>query len=398
VTDHLPRPGFGLDDLTTGPDARWGAVRLVPLLRREPVPDLRLHGYVDGEGRSVAARARRSGREGDPGAVSYVPHSYTAAWGGEGWSGDGQGGSAYGTQLIPAEPSDDAPRRETVELRRPGRGRPGRAGFLPLHLAVEGYLCLRFGDPTFAWGEWARATVRHGPGGRSDAFVPGEDVGGLAEALRVFEIHPGQCGVAVHVADTLASVHVYPHPDDYRALHHGLLLDLFADTMYTYGLMYPDAPEHYDPIDADSVHGLDDLRRAVASSRAATARTQGDLLRAPLTGDHEFTCVQRWRDFAVHRFFPTFSRQGDNHVGEVVTDPEGRTALLQTFRLSPTQVRRGHLLRTLDEEDWLPHQAASVLNTSQEDLFARMRRAGLGALLDPHRLARHRAARLWGAP
>ncbi|GAB2505117.1 ARPP-2 domain-containing protein [Nocardiopsis aegyptia] len=377
----LPRPDLDLDGLTAGPDARWGGVRLVPLLRDAPVPGLRLHGYVDGEGRSVTARPHGSR------AVTYVPHSYTAPWAGD-------GGSAYGTQLVPAEPDGDGPRREAVGLRRPGRGRPGRAGFPPLHQAVEGYLCLRFGEPTFTWTAWDRSTVRQGSGPGSAAFVPGGDVGGLAEALRVFEIHRDQCGVAVYVADTLASVHVYPHPEDYRALHHGLLLDLFAETLYTYGLMYPDAPVHYDPIDPDSVHGVNDLRRAVAASRASTSRVHAGLLSGALTGDREFRSVQEWQGFTVRRFFPSFSRQGENHVGEIVTDPAGRTALLQTFRLSPAQVRRGHLLRTLEENEWSVREAATDLHTSEPDLLARLRRAGLGALLAPGLLARHRRARL----
>ena len=381
--NDLPRPRLDLDGLTAGPDARWGSVRLVPLLRRAPVPGLRLHGHVDAEGRSVAAEPDR------PHALTYVPHSYTAPW-----YGDERGGFAYGTQLIPAEPGEGAPRRESAGLRRPGRGRPGGAGFPPLHVAVEGYLCLRFGDPTFTWTEWTRSTLGHGNGARSDTFVPGDDVGGLAEALRVFEIHRGQCGVAVYVADTLASVHVYPHPEDYRALHHSLLLDLFAETLYTYGLMYPDAPVHYDPIDPGSVHTVEDLRRSVAASRAATARVHDGLLRDALTGDHAFRRVQEWRGFTVRRFFPTFSRQGENHVGELVTDPEGRTALLQTFRLSPAQVRRGHLLRTLEQHDWSPRSAALDLRTSEPDLLDRLRRAGLGALLAPGLLTRHRRARL----
>ncbi|RKS09135.1 hypothetical protein DFP74_4864 [Nocardiopsis sp. Huas11] len=384
----LPTPRLDLDGLTVGPDARWGSVRLVPLLRAAPIPGLRLHGRVDEDGRvdggSRAVAARPNGTR----EVSYVPHSYAAPWDEEAW-----GGFTYGTQLVPVEPSAAGPRREAALLRRPGRGRPGRAGFLPLHLAVEGYLCLRFGAPTFTWADWSRSTVRHGPGARSDTFVSGEDVAGLAEALRVFEIHRDQCGVAVYVADTLASVHVYPCAEDYRALHHGLLLDLFADTMYTYGLMYPDAPVHYDPIDPESVRDLGDLRRAVAASRAATARVHDGLLRTSLTDGHEFERVQEWRGFTTHRFFPEFSRQGENHVGELVTDAEGRTALLQTFRLSPAQVRRGHLLRTLEENEWSAPMAARDLRTSEPDLLDRLRRAGLGALLAPGLLSRHRRAR-----
>ncbi|KOX16116.1 hypothetical protein [Nocardiopsis sp. NRRL B-16309] len=74
--------------------------------------------------------------------------------------------------------------------------------------------------------------------------------------------------------------------------------------------------------------------------------------------------------------------------------PGGRTALLQTLRLSPAQVRRGRLLRTLEEYEWSAGSAARGLHTSEPDLLDRLRRAGLGALLAPGLLGRHRRARL----
>ncbi|MFF8376398.1 hypothetical protein ACF07V_09750 [Streptomyces sp. NPDC015661] len=35
---------------------------------------------------------------------------------------------------------------------------------------------------------------------------------GLGEALRVFELHPGQCGLLLYVTDALAAAFVVPHP------------------------------------------------------------------------------------------------------------------------------------------------------------------------------------------
>src|SRR5690606_35292178 len=157
--------------------------------------------------------------------------------------------------------------------RKAGRN---RLRFLPLQMALEGYLALHFGGPEIAWEEWARRAVAKGPSPRcEEAYLgqegrgleealrvfeirPGQlarravakglsprceevylglEVRGLEEALRVFEIHPGQCGVMVYVADALASAFVTPHPDDYRALHPTLIEDLFGELVYVYGLL-----------------------------------------------------------------------------------------------------------------------------------------------------------------
>ena len=64
--------------------------------------------------------------------------------------------------------------------------------------------------------------------------TPAPRCSGLEDALRVFEIHPGQCGVLVYAADALAAAFVVPHPDDYRALHPTLIQDLYGELIYHY--------------------------------------------------------------------------------------------------------------------------------------------------------------------
>lgn len=62
------------------------------------------------------------------------------------------------------------------------------------------------------------------------AFV-GTEVPGPADALSVIGIHPGQCGVLVHLADAPAAAFVVPHPDDHRTLHATQWAD-FHDTTF----------------------------------------------------------------------------------------------------------------------------------------------------------------------
>ena len=92
-------------------------------------------------------------------------------------------------------------------------------------------------------------------------------VTGLADALRVFEIHPGQCGVLVHVADAPASAFVVPHPDDYRELHATLPLDFYGELIHHYALFMPAVPEFTARLAAESIGDLADLRAAAGQER-----------------------------------------------------------------------------------------------------------------------------------
>ncbi|TDC73950.1 ARPP-2 domain-containing protein [Streptomyces hainanensis] len=146
-----------LTGLTTGPAQVWGGVRLVPLLRERPIEDLRLSpraygeaiGLVDVDGRRAYA--------------AYIPHGYVASW-----TRDGSPAASYGTQLADGRTAgtDRAAPVECLPLhfhrRMARRERGNRLRFLPLHLAVEGYLALHFGGPTIVWDEWARRAVNRG--------------------------------------------------------------------------------------------------------------------------------------------------------------------------------------------------------------------------------------------
>ena len=211
-----------LTGLSAGPAQVWGGIRLVPLLRAEPVAGLRLHREAYGSGDFATEDVRLN-----DGAhyTSYIPHGFVADWSGEGTA------AAYGTSLGGAAPAG------RVALHRMAKRRPGdRLRFLPLHLALEGYLALHFGGPSTLWDTWSREALRSGLSPRVESAYLGADVPGLADALRVFEIHPRQCGVLVYAADALGAAFAVPHPDDYRALHATLLQDLFGELIHQYAL------------------------------------------------------------------------------------------------------------------------------------------------------------------
>jgi hypothetical protein len=220
--------GLALPGLSTRAAQAWGGVRLVPLVRQEPIEDLRLDARLyDADFGIVQVDARTA-------YFSYIPHGFVASW-----TGDGTPAAAYGTQLRDPARQDGALSRMPLRFHRrmARRAAKDRLRFLPLHLALEGYLSLNFGGPEIAWEEWSRRAIDRGLSPRVEEAYTGAAVRGLSDALRVFEIHPGQCGVLLYVADALAAAFVVPHPEDYRALHTTLVHDLYGELIYHYAVL-----------------------------------------------------------------------------------------------------------------------------------------------------------------
>ncbi|MFI8965152.1 ARPP-2 domain-containing protein [Streptomyces sp. NPDC053493] len=367
-----------LTGLAVRPAQVWGGVRLVPLVRDEPVAGLRLHRevYERGHGCFPDSVALAGGIT----YTSYVPHGFVADW-----SRTGAEAASYGTRLGTGRPA-------TVPVRRLARRRQGepRLRFLPLHLALEGYLALHFGGPSVVWDEWSRAAVRRGLSPRAEAAYAGWEIPGLAEALRVFEIHPGQCGVLLYVADALAAAFAVPHPDDYLLLHATLVEDLFGELVHQYAHYGAPVADFTAAVESGAVRSLADLRRAASAQERAWARAHDGLMaRDLLETPYAFERVHDMGGFRLYRFLPPFLRSGqEQHIGELISDRKGRTAYLKTFRLSESQIRRGHLLRRLADADWHLGRTAEALGTSYAELVARIGRAGLGSLLNAHVVAR----------
>ncbi|GAA0277678.1 hypothetical protein GCM10009527_087540 [Actinomadura nitritigenes] len=381
---------FALEGLETRPAQVWGSVRLVPLVRDEPVPHLRLHRKAYEEPVSVVD-------VGDGSAyVSFVPHAFVATW----TDGDQAPAASYGTRLLERDTAA-APPRMPVRLTRRMARKAGkdRLRFLPLHLAVEGYLALHFGGPEILWEEWSRRAVARGLSPRCEESYLGLQVRGLEDALRIFEIHPGQCGVLVYVADALAGAFVTPHPDDYRALHATLVEDLFGELIYNYGLLGVPAGDLSAGIDGAGITSLGDLRAAAARRREEWAAFHDEVMAGDLFDeDGSRQRVQRLHGFELSRFLPSFGLRKENHIGETITGADGRVAYLKTYRLSDSQVRRGHLLTRLAAHEWRLDATAAALGIGEAALALRLERAGFGHLLRQDVLDHYRAQAKRAAP
>ncbi len=362
-------PGVALTGLRPAPAQQWGGVRMIPLLREHVRGDLRLFKRkVDAEVVNVGDGTSYH---------SFMPHALVL-----GWNDEGQPLAACGAQL--RAPDARTPPRQTPVLHRMARREDRNAlRFMPLHLAMEGYLGLHFGGPDVVWSEYSREAMTRGLSPRSERSVPGLYLAGLADALRVFEIHESQVGVLVFVADALASAFVVPHPDDYRALHRTLLTDFYGELLYQYGLLHREVQSIDLRLDAAAVHDLADLRAAVAAGRREWHDHTALLSTGLLERTTRWETVHRAGPFRLRRFIGELQPDRESHIGEAIVRG-AELEYLKTYRLSAAQIRRTYLLERLAAHDWHLGRTAESLGDTLDGLMIRLRNAGFGYLLKQH--------------
>lgn len=357
------------DGLQTRPGQVWGGIRLVPLVRDEPVTSLRLHpnGFSEEPARRYEPRC------------CYSPHGLVAEW-----TDDGTAVPALGTALrMPAKTVRKSLRPKTKLERRT------RVHFVPHQTALEAFIPLTFKRPAIAWKAWSTRAFRVPPPAQERPYA-GYHVEGLADALRIFEIHHGQCGVLLYVADALAAAVVTPHPDDYRALHPTLVEDAFGELIWRYAHLHGDVPDFRVHLDASSIDTVADLRAAIdAARRDWTGFHDGVMAAGLLDADYVFTAEYQMERYTLQRFRPRFEPGRETHVGEAITADDGRLAYLRTFRLSEAQSRRGRLLQTLAENDWNLEASAAAMGIVVPALAARLDAAGYGHLFRQDHLDHH---------
>jgi hypothetical protein len=354
----------------------WGTVRLVPLLRDEPIEDLRLDLRCWNATTVVELDDRAF-------YTTFVPHAFVASW-----TNDGAPLAALGTQATNSGKANHFfplrfEHRMAKRVRGGGANRQ-RLRFLPLNVAFEAYLALHFAGPDVLRHEYSDQVLSHGLSPRIESVTPGHWIPGLEEALRVFEIRERQVGVLIFVADTLAAVFVVPHPDDYRALHRSLLSDFYGELVYQYACLYEESAKLLRPLRGERVSCIADLQLELARARGDWSAQFHEMASGLLEQTVSLQHVYRLGRHRMSRFLPAFRPRQENHIGELIRAPGGELAYLKTFRLSEPQVRRGYLLDTLARHDWDLDATAEAMRTTKENLCTGLERAGFGEMLRAH--------------
>jgi hypothetical protein len=372
-----PLRSLALRGLRAAPSQVFGGVRLTPLIRDAPRDDLRIARRKYQDTMSVVELGG-----GLAYASTYVPHALVIEW-----TGDGSPVGAFGTALARAS---DAKRlsglcRGVQLLHRMAKREEGnRLRLLPQHLAFEGFLAICFGGPEIAWTEYSRRAISRGLDPRWEASWSGHAVPGLEDALRVFEIHEGQCGALLFLGDVLASVFVVSHPDDYRDLHGTLIEDAYAEELLQAARWHGPSPELPPLIEAARAASLDDLREALRRARQEAAAFHLDLaaglIQRPLVAER----VYRAGPFWLQRFSTDLALHEENHIGEAIVRDGGVVEYARTYRLSAAQARRAYLLRQLSAYGWNIDATARALVVTRDELLLRLDNAGFGYLILEH--------------
>ncbi|MGD1918897.1 MAG: hypothetical protein ACFCAD_08380 [Pleurocapsa sp.] len=362
---------ISLKGLEIAPSQTWGAVRLVPLLRKQPRKDLRLFKRKYDSDISVVDVEK------DIRYISYVPHGLVLTW-----NDDHKPVAAVGGQLL-TEGKKFACGVTKIDLlhRMAKRESKNSLRILPLHLAMEGFLAMYFSGSAIAWQDYSRQALSQGLSPRVEYAIAGRSIAYLEDALRIFEIHQHQVGVLLFVSETLASAFVVPTPEDYRALHSSLLEDFYSETLYYHGL-YGTVGNLETTLDESKIRNIDDLAQALKQMRADWSNFHGFMAEDILNRELKAKRIYTAGSFSLQRFITDLSLEQNNYIGEVIVDDLARLQYLKIYGLSKTQTKRAYLLQQLANNDWNFERTASAQGDTLEELVQRMEKLGFGYLIN----------------
>lgn len=370
LAEHFQSAG-----LSTAPAQLWRNLRLVPVLSQHLRQDLRLSRRVIESGITEVSLPD------DSRYTAYIPHAFVMQW-----RDDGSAVVSPGTQLK-AEAGVHWKETWVQPLHRMSkREKKHQLRFLPLHLAMELFLAEHFNGPEIDWRmDYRRSAISEGLNPRYAEVMQGEWIFGLAEALRVFEIYPNQVGLLLFINDHLATVAIYPHPDDYRALHRAMLSDMFNDWFW-YANIYPVELYH---LAADAheppAASWDELRTQLHQRQGALDDFQRWMTQGVLAQPMHLNRVYQAGSFALQRFRaemgPTIMTEA--HMGEIIHDHEGQLRYLKSYRLNKEQIQQCWFLEKLAENHWHLERTAEKHHMTKDQWVLKMEKIGLGRLLQP---------------
>jgi len=380
-TKHNLLESISLDQFYLAPSQVWGNIRLVPVIKKKIINDIRLgiRQYEEME-RIVALDGKKSLLDTNTFYYSYIPHAMVASW-----SSDNQAVVPYGCHIETKKKGIN--NFVHIDYRMAKREGNQQIRFLPLHLAMEGFLSLCFGGPNIAWSEYAESVLSHGLGSREEQWISGYQINGLSEAIRIFEIHEHQVGVIIFVSDALASIFIVSHPNDYHMMHTSLLEDFYGELFYYYSQHLYNLPALDFESENIRLSEPNDLHKLVEIARITWQSQQKKLIQGILNRPINAKKITQLGPFSLQRFTTDFDNEEENYIGEVIIREDRSIEYLKTFQLSRAQTKRAYLLKTLAEHDWDLEATAITLGCDQNRLIQRLNNAGFGYFLKPQVLA-----------
>jgi len=366
--------------LKAAPSQVWQAIRLVPLIDPHPVTDLRLFREKNQADLGIVSV------EDDLAYYAYLPHSYILNW-----SPEGEPQALSGTQMQKTHKSFKSDGKlwkaaPVIEFQRMAKKQDAQhLRFLPQHLGIEGYLHQFFNAPSIDWRDtYRRSAISDGLLPREAYVLSGHALEGLETALRIFELHPGQVGLLVFVADALAMICLYPHPADYQFLHRSLIGDLFAELFWYYSrLNYAVMPlKSEGPSHAQN---WQDLKAELRALRGEIETFQTWMAAGLLDMPIETQAVQDLGPYQLLRFVSQLapSQTSEAHMGELILSQSGKCVYFKSCRLSEGQIQTAWILQNLEKQLWHLGNTAQTLNLSYDQLVLKMLKHDLGRLLKP---------------
>lgn len=359
-----------LTGLTPAPAQVRGAFRLVPLIRDVPCQDVRLSKHA------MPTGFKQVDLPDNTHYFAFIPHGVLLEW-----ERSGEPLAALGGQVKTQDSGDWLGFERIKKMRK--RESQNSLRFLPLHMALEGLLALHFSPPKIKWAELSESFHRIGLGSRSESGVMGHSLPGFEDALRTFELHQGQVGMLVFVADELAAAFVVPSARDYKLMHRTLLTDLYGELVMQYAVLFPEsnlveATPHF-----EQVKSIQDLYASLSTMRRDWAEfTEETLLSNLLNRPLKLEEVYQPGKLLLERFITDLDLQQVNHVGERLTRKNGELLYLKTFQLSASQTRRAYLLSQLAEHEWHLESAARACGQPVCEWIRRLEKNGFGYLVN----------------
>lgn len=362
---------IALKGLEIAPSQVWGAVRLVPLLRKQPRKDLRLFKQNYDSDLTVVSVEKNINY------ISYIPHGLILTW----EDGDKPVASMGGQLISQGKQANSDVTKIQLLHRMVKRETKNALRMLPLHLAMEGFLGMFFNAPTIAWRDYSKRALSQGLSPRVEYSIGGKAIAKLENALRLFEIHEHQVGVLLFVSEVLASAFIVPTPQDYRALHTSLLEDFYGETFYHHGL-YGTASYLETKIADDEINSLEDLEQALQQMRNDWSDFQGFIASDLLNRSVEAKRVYQAGSFSLQRFMSDLSLTSNNYIGETIIDDLGHLQYLKIYGLSKIQTKRAYLLKQLSDRNWHLESVAEIRGNTLEQLVKHIEKLGFGYLIN----------------